>query len=400
MIESLRKKFNEQFTQNQYEQVIQLLEKPFSQHIGFKVSETPVFIESDFLNKSMDLCHYIIDEISQDSFKVKTEQAIPLEYIVPNEKKNIDFLVIDMAIAKDVRGQIVPSIIEIQAFPTIVSYQIVLERYIKEVFSSVIPSNFTGYCKGFDAISAQAYIKKILLGNISPENTILLDVKPNQQKTNIDFYYTEQLFGISAVCLSELIAEGRQLFYKKNGKKILIRRIYNRLIFDELDRCEPIFKEKLKILFQPLDVEWVSHPNWFYRVSKYAIPFLHHPYIPETRFLSAVKELPKDLENYVLKPLFSFAGIGVMIDITKESIATIKDPQYWILQRKVVYAPIIRTLDEPAKVEIRFICGCAEEDKKPKPILNLVRLSKGKMIGVDFNKNKTWVGGSVAFWEK
>ena len=158
-------------------------------------------------------------------------------------------------------------------------------------------------------------------------------------------------------------------------------------------------QEKAKVLFEDLDVEWVPHPHWFYRISKYTLPLINHPNIPHTRYLHQVNPVPVDLENYVLKPLFSFAGQGVVIDVTKEDIENIKDPENWILQRKVNYAPIIETPDVPAKAEIRIFYFWEEGAERPQPTNSLSRLSKGKMIGVRFNKDKPWTGGSFCLFE-
>ena len=157
-------------------------------------------------------------------------------------------------------------------------------------------------------------------------------------------------------------------------------------------------QEKGKLLLEKLDVEWIPHPNWFYRISKYTLPYIKHPYVPETVFLDQIKNLPEDLENYVLKPLFSFAGQGVIIDIKPGDLESVKDPSNWILQRKVKYAAVIKTPDDPAKVEIRIMYLWPEDSPRPKPAINLARLSKGKMIGVRYNQDKTWVGGSVALF--
>ncbi len=146
------------------------------------------------------------------------------------------------------------------------------------------------------------------------------------------------------------------------------------------------------------DVQWIPHPNWFYRISKHTLPFINHPYVPETRFLDQIQSMPMDLENYVLKPLFSFAGQGVVIDIRPEDISSIKDPANWILQKKVSYASVIKTPDDPAKVEIRIMYLWPQGAARPVPAINLARLSKGKMIGVRYNQDRTWVGGSVAFF--
>ena len=189
------------------------------------------------------------------------------------------------------------------------------------------------------------------------------------------------------------------MYYDNNGVKTRVKRIYNRIIADELnavkDSLGPIVD-----LREDLDVEWVPHPNWFYRISKFTLPFLHHPFIPETFFLSELESIPGDLQNYVLKPLFSFAGQGVVIDVTKEDIGAIQQPEHWILQRKVKYASCIQTPNEPAKAEVRLMYIWEEGKERPILATNLARLSKGKMIGVRYNKDKDWVGGSVAYFEQ
>jgi hypothetical protein len=236
------------------------------------------------------------------------------------------------------------------------------------------------------------------VGNHHPENVILLEWKPYQQKTIIDFLCTRDYVGVEPVCLTELKAEGNKLFYHKAGKKIQVLRIYNRIIFDELKSVAGD-TQGLVDLTQPYEVEWLPHPNWFYRISKYTLPFIRHPYVPETYFLNELKMLPDDLSRFVLKPLFSFAGQGVKIDVTLEDIESIQHPENYILQRKVDYAAVIETPDEPAKVEIRLMYVWPEGAERPHLATNLTRLSKGKMIGVRYNKDREWVGGTVSFFE-
>jgi hypothetical protein len=228
----------------------------------------------------------------------------------------------------------------------------------------------------------------------------LLEIRPHQQKTRVDFYCTRDYLGIQPVCLTELIQEGNRLFYihPVTQCKTRVRRIYNRVIFDELHHAAATLGPHPDIR-QELDVQWVTHPNWFYRVSKFALPFIHHPYAPPAFFLNDLKQPPADLGNYVLKPLFSFAGQGVIID-PQLSDLEVKDPENWILQRKVKYADLIPTPDVPAKTEIRMMYLWKDYAARPTLAIDLARLSKGKMIGVNFNKDREWVGGSVAFFER
>ena len=261
-------------------------------------------------------------------------------------------------------------------------------------------TNYSIYLDKYERESYLKLLKEIIVGNEKPENVILLEVFPHKQKTRIDFYCTQDYLGIKPVCLTELIKEGRKLYYMNDGKKTEIKRIYNRVIFDDLQQQSAEVQAKGNILFEDLDVEWVPHPNWFYRISKYTLPFIHHPYVPTTYFLNEIKQMPADLENYVLKPLFSFAGQGVVIDVTPADIEKVKDPENWILQRKVKYADVIETPDVPAKAEIRIFYFWKDGEARPVATNNLARLSKGKMIGVRYNKDKEWVGGSFCLFEK
>jgi hypothetical protein len=224
---------------------------------------------------------------------------------------------------------------------------------------------------------------------------VLLEIEPEKQKTRIDFECCNTYLGVKPVCITKVQKEGRELFYDNNGEKTKIERIYNRVIFDELNRRTDL---KYNFRFQDdLDLRWVPHPNWFYRISKFSLPFLKNKYVPETKFLSDIGSYPNDLENYVLKPLFSFAGAGVVFDVTREILDGIKDRSNYILQKKINYEPVIKTPDQPAKAELRLLF--VHNEGKPYLVNNLVRLSKGKMMGVDFNKEKTWVGSSLAFFE-
>jgi hypothetical protein len=199
------------------------------------------------------------------------------------------------------------------------------------------------------------------------------------------------------VCITEVRKEGRQLYYERDGRRIPIRRIYNRIIFDELERY-PDLQTEFR-LTDDVDVTWVGHPNWFFRISKYTLPLLSSPYIPPSYYLDQLETYPDDLENYVLKPLFSFAGAGVKLDVTAAELDAIQDKGNYLLQRKVQYEPVIQSPDGLVKCEIRMLYVWPEAGARPTLITNLARLSRGAMIGVDFNKNKDWVGGTVGLFE-
>ncbi len=398
MVKELRNKYNQNFTKEKYELFLKDLDSAYPGQLKFRVAETPLFIPADFKRKMMDACESIIDAITQPEYHLQSAKSIPENLCVPNEDEHPHCIAFDFGICANEEGELEPQLIEMQGFPTIFAYQVMLEEVHARHFYH--PEGYSTYLNGFDKESYLTLLKKLIVNGSKPENVVLLEIFPEQQKTKIDFRCTEQYLGIKTICLTDLIQDGKDLFYNNNGIKTKIERIYNRLIFDDLFQQPKEIQEKGKIFQQDLNVVWVPHPNWFYRISKYSLPFIKHPYVPQTQFLNEIETLPNDLENYVVKPLFSFAGQGVIIDVTREQISSIKDPENWILQRKVNYAAVIETPDEPAKAEIRLFYLWEEGEPRPVATNNLARLSKGKMVGVRYNIDKEWVGGSFALFEQ
>ncbi len=396
MIEAFRKRFNDSFTEEKYKRFLEKLNGIHPGAIEFRVAETPVFVSKDFERKMIGACESIVDLILDPKFKRMTERSIPEDLRVPGETDRCEMMAFDFGICENENGELEPQLIEMQGFPSLFGFQVCYPEIIGQVFD--LPSSLSPFPKGQNKENFLRDFREILLGDHNVENVILLEIKPHEQKTRIDFYCTEDYTGIKPVCITELIREGKDLFYMREGVKTPVYRIYNRVIFDDLIAQKSGLGEFVDITSE-LNVEWVPHPNWFYRISKFTIPFIHHPFVPETFFLNELKQIPGDLNDYVLKPLFSFAGKGVIIDVEQADLDNISDPENWILQKKVKYAEVIQTPDEPSKAEIRMMYLWKKNEPRPYPAINLARLSKGKMIGVRYNKDKTWVGGSVALFE-
>ena len=396
MQKALREKFNKLFTEEKYDAYMKDVEAISPGALDFRNAETPIFIGKDFTKKMLDACEDIIEVIVAPNFKELTERSIPDDVRVPGNEKHAQCMVFDFGICENENGDLEPQLIEMQGFPTLYGFQ----AFHSEITAKYadLPPTHSSYLNGYNKESYIQLLKEIFVGNHNPNDVILLEIFPEKQKTRIDFYATKQLLGIEPVCLTKLKADGKQLYYvNDNGEKQFVKRIYNRLIFDDLQQQEGLID--IIDLTKEYDVEWVPHPNWFYRISKFTLPFIDNPYVPETFFLNEITQ-PVNLAEFVLKPLFSFAGMGVVIDVTQKDIDEITDPENWILQRKVKYASIIDTPDEPAKAEIRLFYFWKDEWERPIAVHNLARLSKGKMIGTRYNKDKTWVGGTIAYFEK
>ena len=396
MIPSVRKRYNENFTEEKYGRFLEDLNNHFNFPVKFRVAETPVFVDRTLKQKLIRASDQIIDFIVRDDFKNLTERAIPKKLRVPNEDGHTLFLALDYAITKDSQGELQPKLIEMQGFPSLFGWQDFKSNKFREHFT--IPDDYESHF-GLSSASYRQLLKDVLLNGHDPNEVVLLEIDPLKQNTAIDFLVTKEYTGIEPIHIGDLKCEGKKLFYTNAGKKIQVKRIYNRVIFDELSSRKDLNLEFN--LTEDVDVEWAGHPNWFFRISKFTMPFIKSEFIPECKFLSDYDAFPSDLENYVLKPLFSFSGSGIIFHIKPDDLKSIPPDQYqnFLLQRKIQYEPVIQAPDGLVKTEIRLLFIWEKGKPRPRLVTNLARLSRGEMIGVKFNVNKTWVGGSVGFFE-
>jgi hypothetical protein len=384
----LRKAYNAAFTAEKHAELLRYMESKLGHGVDFRLSETPLFLTEELTREVVRAGWEIARAVTAPEYLAGADRAIPPGLAVPNEDAHTTFLQVDFALVREEDGRIVPRLIELQGFPSLYAFQWLLEWAFRETFG--ISEDLAPY---FDGLDEQGYVdvlREVIVDGSDPETVVLLEIDPEKQKTRADFTCTERLLGVPAVDLREVIERNGKLFYHREGRELPIHRIYNRVIFDELHRKglpDDLFRKEL-------DVTWVGHPNWYFKISKWSLPFLDSPYAPPARFLSDVTELPEDLENYVLKPLYSFAGLGVEVGPSAERLRSIRDPENFILQRKVEYAPCIETPDIPAKAEIRMMFMWKDRLRLTN---NLVRMSKGPMMGVDFNKDKTWIGASLGY---
>ena len=389
---ALRSRFNADFTPDKYAALVRCVNETEKWPADFRVAETPIFLTSEFTDEVTRAAKEIVDLTRTPAFTQHSRNAIPKGLEVPNESAHPNFVVVDFGICAE-GDRLVPRLIELQAFPSLFGFQLLVLHCMRKAYPA-IPRNWTS---SFGGMKDEAYIEMLrhtIVAGSNAENVILLEIEPEKQKTRIDFAATERLLGIRSVCLTQVRKHGRQLFYERDGREVRIERIYNRVIFDELIRRPDL---DLPFRFQDdLDVTWVGHPNWYFRISKHSLPFLKTKHTAPAFFADEFPagEAPGD---YVLKPLYSFAGLGVEMEPTREKIEKLAKPRDWILQKKVSYAEFVATPDGPrSKAEIRMMFVWPEAEPDPILVNNLVRMSQGKMMGVDFNKDKTWVGSSIA----
>jgi hypothetical protein len=391
MHSEFRRRFNAAFTQKGYEELVRTANETERWPVDFRISETPIFFTSEFATEIAAAAEEIVAQLRTPAFAKHACDAIPPGLEVPGETPHPVFLQVDFAICQ-ADGRLTPRLIELQGFPSLYAFQIFLLRCMRHAYPA-IPLELHSFFHGFDERSYTELLRRVIIGEADPENVVLLEIEPAKQNTRIDFACTETLLGVAPVCLTEVTRRGNDLFYQRDGREVPIKRIYNRVIFDELlRRCDLNLGFSLQ---HEVDVNWVGHPNWYFRMSKHSLPFLKTTHTSRAYFAD---QFPagESLGDYVLKPLYSFAGLGVDLEPTAQKLGALPDPHAWILQEKVVYADFVPTPDgKHSKAEVRMMFVWPE-DGEPILVNNLVRMSQGAMMGVKFNQNKTWVGSSIA----
>lgn len=384
--------FNAQFTPAIYESYVRDLSRRCGCEFEFRLAESPVFMPDDFKTRVIDAANAIIDQLSHPETLSEMKAAIPDRWNAPGMDALPNFAQVDFAVVSE-NGTLVPKLIELQGFPSLTSMQVIQRDAWRDALRGMegLDRDWSCWFSGMDRAQFLDLARRTIVGNHDPADVVLLDIDPPHQKTAPDFHATKTLFGVDAVDPRELTKRGRELW--RGDRRV--KRIYNRIVFDEL------MAKKIEVPFdyrEELDVEWAPHPNWYWTWSKYSLPFLRHQSVPQATFVSDLERVPDDLSRFVLKPLFSFAGGGVNVEPTAADIDAIPENERhaWCLQEKIEYAPALQAVDGGGvKVEIRMMF--LRPDDEPRPILaqNLIRLSRGKMLGVDFNKEFTWVGSSI-----
>jgi len=397
MIPALRKRFNSSFSPAKYQTFLRRMDEICGTHVQFRLSETPCFFPKSLINRMALNGQELIRQLLENpSYRTKSDEAVPQQFKVPNEASHPMFVQVDFGLVRDGEGQLQPKLVELQAFPSLYAYQAFLSQLYIDVYGLNDPASgsLQYFLSGLTMDSYRELLRRAIVGEHDAENVILMEIHPEQQKTLPDFRLTQELLGVPFVDIVDVKKEGSRLYYERAGKRIPIHRIYNRTIVDELQRKNVTLNFDWR---DDLDVEWAGHPNWYFRISKFSIPYLRHRSVPKTWFLHELAEVPADLENYALKPLYSFAGLGVVIAPNRQDIDAIPPEKrpYYILQERMNFEPVIETPHGRTKAEVRVMYIWLEDLK---PVLTIIRMGRGLMMGVDHNKNMEWVGASAGLY--
>ena len=395
MVPELREEFNRNFTPAKYRQLLDSLRTLCGTPIRFQVSETPCFVPKSLLDRMAQYGHELVQQLlTSPKYLRVSDKTVPPEYNVANQSPRPMFVSVDFGLVRNHKGGLDPKLVELQAFPTLYGYQPLSARQYIGCYG--LRKDLGIYLGGLDHDSYSHLMRELIVGKQDPENVILMEIDPQHQKTLPDFLVTQKELGIAIVDVLSLKKRGRKLYYTKDGREIEVKRIYNRCIVDELE------KKGIQLPFdirEPLDVEWAGHPNWYFRISKFSIPYLNHPCVPYTWFLDEHPSIPDDNENYILKPLYSFAGAGIKFAPTEADIDAIPDAERhnYIVQERLRFEPVINTPHGMTQMETRIMYVWPEGGELT-PVLPLIRMGRGMMMGVDHNRDLEWVGGTAGLW--
>jgi hypothetical protein len=399
MLQPYRTTFNQQFTIGKYTELRQELDRKTRTSVQFPVCETPCFFPLELLQHLSNIGVELTNQLLQNpTYLALSEDAIPLQYRIPGKSNHPNFMTVDFGFTKSSDGSLVPKLVELQAFPSLFGFQDLLSSQYIETFQL---ENLKYLLGNHDQESYWNLLRKVILNDHDPENVVLTEVEPESQKTLPDFRIYEDRLGISTVDIASLQKHGNKLYYQRDGRQIPIHRIYNRAIVEEMER------KRTKLAFDlrdELDVEWANHPNWYFRISKLSLPFLNHSSVPKAIFLTdwftaARSSLPEDCNQLLLKPLYSFAGKGIKFAPTDSDLAAIPvaERHLYLVQERVTFEPLIETPYGPTQAEVRMMYVWPDNGTL-EPVISLVRLGRGLMMGVDHNRDQRWVGGSAALF--
>ena len=390
MLPNWRERFNREFSLLRYRNFVRQVSRRAGVDIEFRLSETPCFFPATLLDQLVSVAGQLVGQLLRNQeYRRAADEIVPAEFRVARSEAIPTFMQVDFGLVATDTG-FEGRLVELQAFPSLYGFQLALAEVSRELYGL----EALGMC--FGNLTRDEYVARVgaaILNGHDPAQVVLMEIDPARQKTRPDFEVTEQLWGVRAIDIRAVTKRGKRLFYRRDGVETPIARIYNRVIPDELRRAVPSMPFDYR---DDLEVEWAGGPDWFFRISKFSIPWLKHPWVPLTHYLSNMGGVPPNRDEWVLKPLFSFAGGGIVFAPTDRDLAAIPHDKRvnYILQRRVAFAPVIATPAGATQAEIRIMF--VRDGDALRAVMPLVRMGRGRMMGVDHNKGLEWVGASAA----
>jgi hypothetical protein len=390
MIPAFRERFNREFTPARHAAFRAAVERQCGVGIDFMLSETPCFFPASLMARLVQTSQDLIAQLlGNPEYRRAADDEVPPPFRLQGGESRPTFVQVDFGLVRGADG-IEGRLVELQAFPSLYGFQAMLAETARAHYGF---ADLTPYLGGLDTQTYRQTVGQAIAGAHDPAHVVLLEIDPDHQKTLPDFRVTETWWGVRAIDIGDVVPQDGRLFARRDGRLSPIARIYNRMIPDELQRLGRQLPFDLR---EDYGVEWAGGPDWYFRLSKYSIPWLRHPWVPETHFLSDLDRLPADRDRWILKPLYSFAGGGIVFAPSDAALAAIPQEhrRHYILQERIAFEPVIETPYGPTQAEIRIML--VRDGDGYRAVLPLVRMGRGRMMGVDHNKGLQWVGAAAA----
>lgn len=245
--------------------------------------------------------------------------AVPPELRVPNRDPFAHCIQVDLAIVRGPDGQLDGRLVELQGFPSLYMLTMFQAQAWAEAMADIpgLKQDWTLFFGDFNSTNYIDRLRATIVGDAAPEEVILLDLDPPGQKTYPDFLVTKKTLGIDPVCPDHGRTRRPQTLPSDRRKtrsraENLQPRSLRRTAEKKASRCRfstpttsTSRRSPSQLVLDLVEVHRAVSPSRSRAGNA---------------LLSDVVTPPEDLENYVLKPLFSFAGTGVKVDITRADL--------------------------------------------------------------------------------
>src|SRR6202795_3844929 len=194
MIPFLRQQFNDKFSGEKYQALLRQVDEVCGTHVQFRLSETPCFFPKSLIDRlasdGQELVRQLVDN---PAYRAKSDEAVPAEFKVPNEPSHPMFVQVDFGLARDAGDKLQPKLGELQAFPSLYAYQGPLAETYIEAYG--LDRRLKYYLSELETDSYRELFRRAIVGTHDPENVILMEIHPREQKTLPDFLLTDKMLG-------------------------------------------------------------------------------------------------------------------------------------------------------------------------------------------------------------
>ena len=203
MIPALRHDFNTRFRPETFRTLLHSLDAIARTHVAFPVAETPCFFPASMLDEmsriGIDLTLQLVND---PDYLARSLAAIPEAWRAADQNAHPHFLTADFGLVREHSGRLAPRLVEMQAFPSVFGFQWAVSEAYRSAFS--LDPSLRYLLGGLDESQFWKLLARTIVAGHDPETVVLIDVDPANQKTLPDFHITADRLGIRIVDIAAL----------------------------------------------------------------------------------------------------------------------------------------------------------------------------------------------------